>query len=96
MISRIFQSVMALVKIGKAAEMLGVEVQTLRAWEPSTVGPAVTNASRPLAELSQKQKANGPQQRIRSRAVRPRAVPRHESAGERLEFPERSRDRPIV
>ena len=24
---------MALVKIGKAAEMLGVEVQTLRAWE---------------------------------------------------------------
>ena len=26
---------MALVKIGKAAEMLGVEVQTLRAWEAS-------------------------------------------------------------
>ena len=26
---------MALVKIGKAAEMLGVEVQTLRKWEES-------------------------------------------------------------
>ena len=26
---------MALMKIGKAAEMLGVEVQTLRAWEAS-------------------------------------------------------------
>lgn len=26
---------MALVKIGKAAQMLGVEVQTLRAWEAS-------------------------------------------------------------
>jgi putative resolvase len=26
---------MALVKIGKAAEMLGVDVQTLRAWERS-------------------------------------------------------------
>jgi putative resolvase len=30
-----FSTIMALVKIGKAAQMLGVEVQTLRAWEAS-------------------------------------------------------------
>jgi predicted site-specific integrase-resolvase len=34
-VDKMFSAVMALVKIGKAAEMLGVDVQTLRAWEKS-------------------------------------------------------------